>query len=157
MNRSTGGFSFSTGGRFETLLSPMGVDGALRKVSANLRSAYRLLYATVPDLKKRDLDLRVARKDTKVLLPAASTREATPREPPPAIQRQPFEVWMLESLGALGVKRLKPEHLEHIAGVIGFCRSAFERNQTVQGTSSSVIVSTAGRFLSGLNWMSSVT
>jgi VWFA-related protein len=74
----------TTGGRFETILSPMGLDGALRKVSANLRSAYRLLYATVPDLKKRDLDLRVARKDTKVLLPAASTREATPREPLPA-------------------------------------------------------------------------
>jgi hypothetical protein len=45
----------------------------------------------------------------------------------PGIQRQPFEVWMLESLGALGVKRLKPEHRERIAGVIGFCRSAFER------------------------------
>ncbi len=71
----------ATGGRFDTILSPMGLDGALRKLTANLRSAYRLLYATVPDLKKRDLDLRVARKDTKVLLPAASTREATPREP----------------------------------------------------------------------------
>jgi hypothetical protein len=74
----------ATGGRFDTILSPMGLDGALRKVSAHLRSAYRLLYATVPDLKKRDLDLRVARKDTKVLLPAASTREATPREALPA-------------------------------------------------------------------------
>ena len=74
----------ATGGRFDTILSPMGLDGALRKASAHLRSAYRLLYATVPDLKKRDLDLRVARKDTKVLLPAASTREATPREPLPA-------------------------------------------------------------------------
>ena len=40
------------------------------------------------------------------------------------IQRQPFEVWMLDSLGALGVKRLKPEHRERIAGVIGLlpCR-----------------------------------
>jgi VWFA-related protein len=74
----------ATGGRFDTILSPMGLDGALRKLSAHLRSAYRLLYATVPDLKKRDLDLRVARKDTKVLLPAASTREATPREGVPA-------------------------------------------------------------------------
>ena len=74
----------ASGGRFDTILSPMGLDGALRKVSAHLRSAYRLLYATVPDLKKRDLDLRVARKDTKALLPAASTREATPREPLPA-------------------------------------------------------------------------
>jgi VWFA-related protein len=74
----------ATGGRFETILSPMGLDGALRKFSAHLRGAYRLVYATVPDLKKRDLDLRIARKDTKVLLPAASTREATPREPSPA-------------------------------------------------------------------------
>jgi VWFA-related protein len=74
----------ATGGRFQTILSPMGLDGALRKLSANLRSAYRLLYATVPDLKKRNLDLRVARKDTKVLLPAASKREATPHEPQPA-------------------------------------------------------------------------
>ena len=45
----------------------------------------------------------------------------------PGIQRQPFEIWMLDSLGALGVKRLKPEHRERIAGVIGFCRAAFER------------------------------
>ena len=42
-------------------------------------------------------------------------------------QRQPFEVWMLDSLGALGVKRLKPQHRERIAGVIGFCRAAYER------------------------------
>ena len=34
---------------------------------------------------------------------------------------------MLDSLGPLGVKRLKPEHRNHIAGVIDFCRSAFER------------------------------
>ena len=43
------------------------------------------------------------------------------------VQRQPFEVWMLDSLGPLGVKRLKPEHRERIAGVIDYCRSAFER------------------------------
>ena len=40
----------------------------------------------------------------------------------PAVQRQPFEVWMLDSLGALGVKRLKPEHRERIAGVMDYCR-----------------------------------
>lgn len=43
------------------------------------------------------------------------------------IQRQPFEVWMLDSLGVLGVKRLKREHRDRIAGVIGYCRTAFER------------------------------
>jgi hypothetical protein len=42
-------------------------------------------------------------------------------------QRQPFEIWMLDSLGAPGVKRLKPEHRHRIPGVIGFCRAAFER------------------------------
>jgi hypothetical protein len=43
------------------------------------------------------------------------------------VQRQPFEVWMLDSLGALGVKRLKPKHRERIAEVIDYCRAAFER------------------------------
>ena len=43
------------------------------------------------------------------------------------VQRQPFEIWMLDSLGDLGVKRLKLEHRERIAGVIGYCRSAYER------------------------------
>ncbi len=43
------------------------------------------------------------------------------------IQRQPFEIWMLNSLGALGVKRLKPEYRARIAGVIEYCRSAYER------------------------------
>jgi len=43
------------------------------------------------------------------------------------VQRQPFEVWMLDSLGALGVKRLKPEHRKRIGGVIDYCRVAFER------------------------------
>jgi hypothetical protein len=42
------------------------------------------------------------------------------------IQRQPFEVWMLDSIGPLGVKRLKPEHRERIADVIEFStRHAF--------------------------------
>ena len=42
------------------------------------------------------------------------------------VQRQPFEVWMLDSVGALGVKRLKPEHRRHIPGVIGYCRAKYE-------------------------------
>jgi hypothetical protein len=43
------------------------------------------------------------------------------------IQRQPFEVWMLDCVGSMGVKRLKPEHRHHIPGVIGFCREVFEQ------------------------------
>jgi hypothetical protein len=43
------------------------------------------------------------------------------------IQRQPFEVWMLDCVGSLGVKRLKPAHCRHIPGVIGYCRKVFEQ------------------------------
>ena len=43
------------------------------------------------------------------------------------VQRQPFEVWMLDCVGAMGVKRLKPEHRRHIPGVIGYCRKIFEQ------------------------------
>ena len=43
------------------------------------------------------------------------------------VQRQPFEVWMLDCVGSMGVKRLKPEHRRHIPGVIAYCRKAFER------------------------------
>jgi VWFA-related protein len=71
----------ATGGRYDIILSAMGVDTALRKLSAHLRSGYRLAYATVPDLKKRALDVSVARLGTKVLLPTTSAREASPGEP----------------------------------------------------------------------------
>jgi hypothetical protein len=42
------------------------------------------------------------------------------------VQRQPFEVWMLDCIGAMGVKRLKPEHRHVIPGVIDYCRLKFE-------------------------------
>jgi len=70
-----------SGGRYEVILSPMSTDGALRKVSAHLRSGYRLAYATLQDLKKRKLDLSVARPGTEVFLPNASTKEASSGEP----------------------------------------------------------------------------
>jgi VWFA-related protein len=70
-----------SGGSYEVILSPMGADGALRKASAHLRSGYRLAYATLPDLKKRKLDLSVARPGTEVLLPNASTKEVSAAEP----------------------------------------------------------------------------
>jgi hypothetical protein len=43
------------------------------------------------------------------------------------VQRQPFEVWMLDCVGAMGVKRLKPEHRHCIPGLIGYCRTKFEQ------------------------------
>jgi hypothetical protein len=71
----------ATGGRYDVILSPMGTDDALRKLSAHLRSGYRLRYATVADLKKRRLDLSVARPDTKVLVPIGSARDTSAGEP----------------------------------------------------------------------------
>jgi len=71
----------ATGGRHEVILSAMSIDSALRKMSAHLRSGYRLAYATLPDLKRRKLDLSVARPGTEVFLPSASAREASPGEP----------------------------------------------------------------------------
>ena len=68
----------ATGGVYEVVLSSMGADNALRKLSPVLRSGYRLSYATVPDLKKRELTLSVARPATKVLLPQGSVRDIGP-------------------------------------------------------------------------------
>jgi hypothetical protein len=65
----------SSGGRADTVLSYMALDGALRKLSASLVSAYRLRYASVPDLKKRKLELSVARPGTKVLIPQLPLRD----------------------------------------------------------------------------------
>jgi hypothetical protein len=43
------------------------------------------------------------------------------------VQRQPFEVWMLDCVGDFGVKRPRPEHRDRIPGVIAYCRSKFEQ------------------------------
>jgi Permuted papain-like amidase enzyme, YaeF/YiiX, C92 family len=43
------------------------------------------------------------------------------------IRRIPFEAWMLDCVGSMGVKRLKPEHRHHIPGVIGYCHEVFDR------------------------------
>ena len=71
----------ATGGRYEIVLSAMGTDDALRKLDAHLRAGYRIVYATVPDLKKRKLELSVARPGTKVFLPLSSEREPSKAEP----------------------------------------------------------------------------
>jgi hypothetical protein len=43
------------------------------------------------------------------------------------IQRAPFEVWMLDCVGSMGVKRLKPQHRHRIPGVLGYCRKVYEQ------------------------------
>ena len=65
----------ASGGRSEHVLSYMALDGALKKMSTSLVSAYRLRYASVSDLKKRKLELQVARPGTKVLIPQFLPRD----------------------------------------------------------------------------------
>ncbi len=63
----------ASGGRYLAVISAMGADTGLRKLSTALRAGYRIAYATVPDLKKRKLELKVARPGTKVIVPAPPT------------------------------------------------------------------------------------
>jgi hypothetical protein len=63
----------ASGGRYEMVLSAMGTDGALRKLSSALRAGYRVAYATVPDLKRRKLEFTVARPKTRAVVPEGST------------------------------------------------------------------------------------
>lgn len=66
----------ASGGRADEVLSYMGLDSALKKLSAHLASAYRLRYATLPELKKRKLELSVARPGTRVVIPQLLPRDA---------------------------------------------------------------------------------
>jgi hypothetical protein len=55
-----------TGGLHETVLSSLGIDSGMKKLTAFLRGGYRLSYATLPGLKSRKLEVKVARPGVKV-------------------------------------------------------------------------------------------
>jgi VWFA-related protein len=55
-----------SGGLREITMSAMGVPRALEKVAEALKTPYRLSYTTVPDLKERKVEVRVARPGVKV-------------------------------------------------------------------------------------------
>lgn len=55
-----------SGGLRELTMSAMGVPRALEKVVQALKAPYRLSYTTVPDLKERKVEVRVARPGVKV-------------------------------------------------------------------------------------------
>jgi hypothetical protein len=54
-----------TGGLYERPLSSMGVGPSLKKIGADLRAAYRVSYATLPEIKDRKLEITVARPGVK--------------------------------------------------------------------------------------------
>ena len=60
------GVTRATGGIRETTMSAMGVPRALEKVAQALKAPYRLSYTTVPDLKERKVEVKVARPGVKV-------------------------------------------------------------------------------------------
>lgn len=43
------------------------------------------------------------------------------------VRRQPFAVWVLDNVGPLGVKRLRPDLKDHAAKAVKFCEEAFEK------------------------------
>jgi VWFA-related protein len=63
-----GTLSQRTGGRYETVLSPMAVPQALGKLLDDLKSQYRVRYVTAPDLKDKDrkVEVKIARPGVKV-------------------------------------------------------------------------------------------
>ena len=55
-----------TGGLREISMSAMGVPRSLERIAQALKAPYRLSYTTVPDLKERKLEVKVARPGVKV-------------------------------------------------------------------------------------------
>lgn len=64
-----------SGGLYETTLSAMGTQRALEKISQDLRAQHRLLYSTVPGLKERKVEVKVARPGVKVRVAVATLAE----------------------------------------------------------------------------------
>jgi len=63
-----GSLADRSGGLRETPLSAMGVGRSLEKIAAALGGQYRITYSTLPDLKERKVEVRVARPGVKVSL-----------------------------------------------------------------------------------------
>ena len=63
-----GNLAERSGGLREIPLSAMGVDHALDKVAALLGGQYRITYGTLPDLKDRKIEVKIARPGVKVAL-----------------------------------------------------------------------------------------
>ncbi len=66
-----------TGGRFERPLSVMGVNAALQRVAADLRSTYRLAYSHKGEGRRSKIALQVARPQAKVRL-STPKKETSP-------------------------------------------------------------------------------
>lgn len=60
-----------TGGVFERPLTSLAVDSALRKISADIASRFRVSYVTLPEIKQRKIEIKVARPGARVRVGAS--------------------------------------------------------------------------------------
>jgi hypothetical protein len=65
-----------TGGLYEIVLSSLAIDNGLKKITAALRGQYRLSYVTLPGLKNRKLEVKVARPGVKVRLGPSQAKDS---------------------------------------------------------------------------------
>ena len=49
-----------------------------------------------------------------------------------SVARQPFCVWILDNIGSIGVKRLRPEFKDAIPQVVGYCHRVFRGADSVR-------------------------
>lgn len=62
-----------TGGLLERPLSSLAVETALKKIARDLASRYRISYATLPEIKQRKIEVKVARPGVRVRVGRSST------------------------------------------------------------------------------------
>jgi VWFA-related protein len=55
-----------SGGLYQTLLSPMGMDSALQKVANEIGSQYRVSFASLPEAKVGKIEVKIARPGVRV-------------------------------------------------------------------------------------------
>jgi VWFA-related protein len=66
----------ATAGEYDVILSYQGVDAGLRKLDRLLTAGYRIAYATVPELEKREIEVTVALPGSHVRVPVRTDVES---------------------------------------------------------------------------------
>jgi len=65
-----------TGGLLERPLSSLAVDNGLRKIGADLAGRFRISYATLPEIKQRKIEVKVARPGVRVRVGPSSNEKS---------------------------------------------------------------------------------
>jgi VWFA-related protein len=64
-----------TGGYYSRILTAMGLGREVQKLAADLRSLYRISYATLPEIQKRKIEIQVARPEVSVRIGVPEVEE----------------------------------------------------------------------------------